>query len=113
MIGMDFESFLALLILGCIAAVVLHVSVRYPTSQGIDSFFAEWMAGWIGAWLGSPVLGHWWFSVQNVYVIPALVGAFVGGFSMMYWRRTAVAAATALKPLPTVTVQPEMQRKAS
>jgi len=26
---------------------------------------------WIGAWLGGPVLGHWWFQIQKLYIIPA------------------------------------------
>jgi uncharacterized membrane protein YeaQ/YmgE (transglycosylase-associated protein family) len=113
MIAMSFGSFVTLLILGFIAAIVMHSSVRNPASQGVDGFFAKWIAGWIGGWLGSPVLGHWWFHIQNVYVIPALVGAFVGAFSLMYWRKATAVAITAPKAVPTVAVQPEMQRKAS
>jgi len=113
MIGMNFQSFLTLLILGFIAAVVLHSSFRYPTSQSVDGFFAKWIAGWIGGWLGSPVLGHWWFRIQNVYVIPALVGALVGVFALIYWRNTTAIVATVPKGVATVTTQPEMQRKAS
>lgn len=113
MIAMNFVSFLTLLILGFIAAIVMHSSIRYQTSQGVDGFFAKWIAGWIGGWLGSPVLGHWWFAIQSVYVIPALVGAFVGVFSWMYWRKAFAIAATTPKAVATVTTQPEMQRKAS
>lgn len=113
MIGMSFQSFLTLLILGFIAAVVMHSSLRYPASQRVDGFFAKWIAGWIGGWLGSAVLGHWWFRIQSIYVIPALVGAFVGVFSLMYWRNTTAIAATTPKGVATVTPQAEMQRKAS
>ena len=112
MIGMNFSSFIALLILSFIAAIVMHSGLRYPTSKGVDAFFAKWIAGWFGAWLGSPVLGHWWFRAENIYVVPALVGAFVGVFALMYyWRKTQLAA-TGPKAVP-VAIQPEMQRKAS
>jgi len=113
MIGMNFQSFLTLLILGIIAAIVMQSSLRYPASQRADSFFANWIAGWIGGWLGSAVLGHWWFKIQNIYVIPALLGAFVGVFSLMYWRNTTAVVSTTPKAVATVTTQPEMQRKAS
>ena len=96
MIGMDFESFLTLLILGIIAAIVMHGSVCYPTSQGADSFFAKWIARWIGAWLVSSVLGYWSYHMQNVHVIPALA-AFAGVFSLMYFRKAVTVAATARK----------------
>jgi uncharacterized membrane protein YeaQ/YmgE (transglycosylase-associated protein family) len=82
MIGMSFGSFLSLLILGIIAAIVLHSIVRYKMLSGFDGFMNKWIAGWIGAWLGSPVLGHWGPMVSHVYIIPALVGAFVGAFAV-------------------------------
>ena len=59
MIGMNFASFVSLLILGFIAAIVLHCVVRYRMMSGFDGFMNKWIAGWIGGWLGSPVLGHW------------------------------------------------------
>jgi len=74
MIGMSFGSFLTLLILGFIAAIIMHAGFRYRMMAGFDGFLAKWVAGWIGAWLGTPVLGHWWLQIQNVYIIPALVG---------------------------------------
>jgi uncharacterized membrane protein YeaQ/YmgE (transglycosylase-associated protein family) len=113
MIAMKFAPFLTLLIIGFIAAVVMHSGFRYQTSQGSDGFFAKWIAGWIGGWLGSPVLGHWWFQIQNVYVIPALVGAFIGAFSLIYWRKATAIAATTPKAVVTVATQPEMHRKVS
>ena len=59
----------------------MHAVVRYRALAGVDGFALKWVAGWIGAWLGSPVLGYWWFQVQRIYIIPALLGAFVGAFS--------------------------------
>ncbi len=89
MIGMSFVSFLVLLVLSLIAAVVVHYLLRYRFFQGIDGFVGKWIAGWIGAWLGSPVLGHWFTVVKyaDVYILPALIGAFVGVFiTTAYWK---------------------------
>ncbi len=82
LVGMHFLSFLILLILSALAAAVLHWLIRYRLLTGIDGFFAKWIAAWIGAWLGPAVAGHWFGSVilWNIYIIPALTGAFVGGF---------------------------------
>jgi uncharacterized membrane protein YeaQ/YmgE (transglycosylase-associated protein family) len=83
--------------------------------EGFDGFVAKWIAGWIGGWLGAPVLGHWSLRIQNIYVIPALVGAFVGVFSCAamlkaYARFTADVVASRTTPAAVV---PEMLRKAS
>jgi uncharacterized membrane protein YeaQ/YmgE (transglycosylase-associated protein family) len=92
MIGMSFASFLSLLILGVIAAIVMHFVVRYKMLSGFDGFMNKWIAGWIGAWLGSPVLGHWGPSVAQVYIIPALLGAFSGAFLVTSMPKTASKA---------------------
>lgn len=113
MIGMSFASFIVLLILGFIAAIIMHSAIRYRMVAGGDGFVAKWIAGWIGGWLGTPVLGHWWFHIQNVYVIPALIGAFVGAFSVAFLSKaTAVANASVIKA-ETTTPVPEILRKAS
>jgi uncharacterized membrane protein YeaQ/YmgE (transglycosylase-associated protein family) len=110
MIGMNFESFVTFLILGIIAAIVIHSLVRYRIMGGIDGFVAKWIAGWIGAWLGSPVLGHWGFQIQNVYVIPALIGAFVGAFAVAYLTKAQAVANGTVPSLRVVTagVAPEL-----
>jgi uncharacterized membrane protein YeaQ/YmgE (transglycosylase-associated protein family) len=113
MIGMSFGPFVALLILGFIAAIIMHAAIRYRVVTGADGFVAKWIAGWIGAWLGSPVLGHWWFHIQNVYVIPALVGAFVGAFSIAFLAKVAAATNASIAKAATATPGPEMLRKAS
>jgi uncharacterized membrane protein YeaQ/YmgE (transglycosylase-associated protein family) len=90
MIGMGLVDFLVLLILGLIAAAVLYFVIRYRFLEGLDGFFAKWVVGWFGAWLGSPILGHWLFKIGDVYVIPALVGAFVGVFLVTAtWKASA------------------------
>jgi hypothetical protein len=75
MIGMSFLSFLILLVIGMVVAVVLHYGFRYRFLEGLDAVFAKVAMGWLGAWLGSPVLGHWWFKFENVYIIPAILGS--------------------------------------
>lgn len=115
MIGMNFGAFLTLLILGLIASIVMHAIVRYRALAGVDGFALKWIAGWIGAWLGSPVLGHWWFQVQGIYIIPALLGAFVGAFACVaLMKANALSASKVTAQKATTTpVAPEMLRKAS
>jgi hypothetical protein len=83
LIGMPFLSFLVLLVLSAIAAAVVHWGCRYRLSNGIDGFLGQWFVAWLGAWLGPAVLGHWFDSVMlwNIYVLPALLGAFAGAFA--------------------------------
>jgi uncharacterized membrane protein YeaQ/YmgE (transglycosylase-associated protein family) len=82
LIGMPFLSFLVLLILSVVAAAVLHWVFRYRLLSGIDGFLGQWMVAWVGAWLGPAVLGHWFdsFMLWNIYILPALIGAFAGAF---------------------------------
>ena len=82
LIGMSFLSFLVLLILSAIAAAVVHWVVRYRLFEGIYGFLGQWMVAWLGAWLGPAVLGHWFDSLMlwNIYILPALIGAFAGAF---------------------------------
>jgi uncharacterized membrane protein YeaQ/YmgE (transglycosylase-associated protein family) len=115
MIGMHFGTFLTLLILGFVAAIVMHSVIRYRMMGGIDGFFAKWIAGWIGGWLGGPVLGHWWFQIQNVYVIPALLGAFVGAFLFVALTKSTAVSATRVTEMKAATASavPEAIRKVS
>lgn len=115
MIGMNFGAFLTLLILGLIATIVMHFIIRYRMMDSVDGFFTKWIAGWVGAWLGSPVLGHWWFRIQNVYVIPALVGAFVGAFAVVVLLKAPVVSANKVLATKGVaaSASPEMVRKVS
>lgn len=82
LIGMRFLSFLILLILSAFAAAVIHWGARYRFLQGTDGFVGMWIIAWICAWLGPYVFGFWFGPVMlwNVYIIPALIGAFVGAF---------------------------------
>ncbi len=75
MLGMSLLSFLVLALIGEIVAVAYHDIVRYRFLKGRDALFGKLIVGWIGAWLGSPVLGHWLWKIENVYIVPALLGA--------------------------------------
>lgn len=92
LIGMHFLSFLILLILSLFTAAVLHWVIRYRFLTGADGFFAKWVIAWFGAWLGPDVLGHWFGAVMlwHIYIIPALIGAFISAFIVTAsWRAAA------------------------
>ncbi len=78
MIGMDFVSFLILLVISIVVSGILHFGLKYYVTPGLTSFFGKLVVGWIGAWLGSPVLGYWFAggSYESVYIIPAILGSF-------------------------------------
>ena len=94
MIGMNFRALLVLFVAALIAAGVLHYVIRYRFLDGFDGFVGKCIAGWVGAWLGSPVLGHWFerAKLANVYLIPALLGAFVGAFVVTATGKTLAKA---------------------
>ena len=77
MIGMNFVSFIILLVIGIVVSAVLHFVFKYHVRPGWDSFISKVIFGWIGAWLGSPVIGYWFESVkyEKVYIIPAILGS--------------------------------------
>ncbi len=74
---MNFISFIILLAISVIVAVILHFVFNYYVRQKWNSIFSEIVFGWIGAWLGSPVLGYWFkgWKYDNVYIIPAILGS--------------------------------------
>jgi uncharacterized membrane protein YeaQ/YmgE (transglycosylase-associated protein family) len=80
MIGMDFLSFLILLVVSLVVSAILHYGFKYYETPGFWSFGSKVVVGWIGAWLGSPVLGYWPYVLpilhhRTVYIIPAILGA--------------------------------------
>lgn len=99
MIGMNFRALLILFVAALIAAGVVHYVIRYRFLDGFDGFVGKCIAGGVGAWLGSPVLGHWFerAKLANVYLIPALLGAFVGAFVVTATGK-ALAKAFSTKP---------------
>ncbi len=90
MIGMSVLSFLVLLLIAAVVAVVFHYLLRYRLLGGFDSFLGKVAIGWLGGWLGSPVLGHWLFKVEEIYIVPALVGAVAAVFlNILAWKALA------------------------
>ena len=75
MFGMDFTSFLILLIISAAASAGLHFGLKFYVIPGLMSYFSKVAFGWIGAWLGSPILGHWGPAQGEVYYIPAILGS--------------------------------------
>lgn len=75
MLGMSLLSFLVLSLIAAVVAVAYDYIVRNRFLAGNDVLFGKLIIGWVGAWIGSPVLGHWLWQVENVYVVPALLGA--------------------------------------
>jgi uncharacterized membrane protein YeaQ/YmgE (transglycosylase-associated protein family) len=75
MIGMDFVSFLVLLVISVVVSFILHYVLKFYVVPGLASFFGKVIIGWLGAWLGGPVFGYWFFEVGQVYVIPAILGS--------------------------------------
>jgi uncharacterized membrane protein YeaQ/YmgE (transglycosylase-associated protein family) len=77
MIGMDFVSFLTLLIISVVVSGILHYGLNYYVTPGHWSFCSKIVVGWLGAWLGSPVFGHWWPGLRygEVYIVPAILGS--------------------------------------
>ena len=97
MIGMSFAEFVILAIAGLISALVVHNGLRYRFLEGGEGFLCSWIAGWVGAWIGSPVFGHWFevIKYQNIYLLPALLGAFISSFLVTAsWRAAERASAT-------------------
>ncbi len=96
MLDMSFVSFLSLLIISLIAALIVHYAIGYRVLDGVDGFLWKWVVGWLGAWLGSPVLGHWFsgIHISNIYIIPAFLGGFIGAFlAAALWKAEAKVVA--------------------
>lgn len=80
MIGMDFISFLILLIISVVVSVILQYGLKYYVTPGFWSFCFKVVLGYAGAWLGSPVLGYWppavpFLHYENIWFIPAILGS--------------------------------------
>ena len=96
MLGMSFLSFLVLSVIGAAVACGYHFALRYRFLEGTDALFGKLLIGWVGAWLGSPVLGHWFWKVENVYVAPAMLGA-IATIHVKYLAWTALAKLASIR----------------
>jgi uncharacterized membrane protein YeaQ/YmgE (transglycosylase-associated protein family) len=77
MIGMNFISFLILLVISIVVSAVLHYVLKFYIRPGFVSYVSKVIYGWIGAWLGSSVFGHWFagWVYEKIYIIPAILGS--------------------------------------
>src|SRR3989442_14437790 len=91
MIGMDFISFLILLVISVVVSGILHHGLNDYVTPGFWSFCSKVAVGWAGAWIGSPVFGHWPadFHYEDIWFIPAGLGAAGGIIVAPYLRMVA------------------------
>jgi uncharacterized membrane protein YeaQ/YmgE (transglycosylase-associated protein family) len=100
MLGMSLLSFLILALVGAVVAVVYHNVARYRLLEGNDALFGKLIVGWFGAWLGSPVFGHWLWKVENVYIVPAVLGA-IAAIHLTVLTGKALAKLVSMRPVTT------------
>ena len=107
MLGMNVTSFLTLLIVSVVAAAVYHWILRYRFLEGIDSLLAKVAVGWVGGWLGSPVLGHWLWKIQSVYLVPAILGAIAAiHLNVLCWKASAKLVGAGLASVEEIRHKP-------
>jgi len=104
MIGMSFLSFVVLLGISVIVAGVFHYGLRYRVLEGVDAVYAKLVIAWIGAWLGAPILGHWSLQIENVYLVPAILGSItalvLNGVAWKAWAKLFSIQPTVTKGTP-------------
>jgi uncharacterized membrane protein YeaQ/YmgE (transglycosylase-associated protein family) len=112
MLGMSFLSFLVVTIIGAVVAVTYHDIFRYRFLEGTDARFGKLIIGWLGAWLGSPVFGNWFWKIENVYIIPAILGAAAAiHLSVLVWK--ARAKLIKMRALAAESTREEVRPKTS
>ena len=97
MLGMSFLPFLVLTLIAAVVAVVYHYVIRYRFLDGSDALIGKLIVGWFGAWVASPVLGHWFWKVENVYIVPAILGA-MGAIHVTILTGKALAKLASMRP---------------
>jgi len=108
MLGMSLLSFLILTFIGAVVAATYHYVFRYRFLDGNDAVIGKLIIGWLGAWLGSPVLGHWLWKVENVYIVPALLGA-IASIHLTILTAKALAKFASIRPAVTEEEKDEIR----
>ena len=108
MLGMNLLSFLILTFIGAVVAAVYHYVIRYRFLEGNDAMVGKVIIGWLGAWLGSPVLGHWLWKVENVYIVPAILGA-IATIHLTILMGKALAKLASMRPAVTEEKKEEIR----
>jgi len=111
MIGMNFLSFIILLVISIIVSAVMHYGMKYYIRPGFGSFLSKMIFGWIGAWLGTPVFGEWWGGVnyQDIYFVPAILGSIAVIIIIVDLVKTtkSVVETAESEPAPGGTQEPQ------
>jgi len=97
MLGMSLLSFLVLTLIAAVVAVAYHYVLRYRLLDGNDALIGKLIVGWFGAWVASPVFGHWLWKVENVYIVPAILGA-VAAIHLTILTGQALAKLASMRP---------------
>lgn len=92
LLALNFTSFLVFLVLGTVVALVYHYFLRYRFLDGIASLFGKIIMSWLGGWLGSPVFGHWSWRLEDVYLVPAILGAATALHLSVLWSNAVAKA---------------------
>lgn len=100
MLGMSFLSFLILTLIGAVVAVAYHNVIPYRFLESNDALLGKLIVGWFGAWLGSPVFGHWLWKIENVYVVPAILGA-IASVQLIVLTGKALGKLASMRPTVT------------
>jgi uncharacterized membrane protein YeaQ/YmgE (transglycosylase-associated protein family) len=108
MLGMNFLSFLILTFIGAVVAAAYHYVFQYRFLEGNDAVIGKLIIGWFGAWLGTPVLGHWLWKVENVYIVPALLGA-IAIIHLTILTTKGLAKLASMRPAVTVEKREELR----
>jgi uncharacterized membrane protein YeaQ/YmgE (transglycosylase-associated protein family) len=108
MLGMSFLPFLILTLIGAVVAVAYHYLLRYRFLDGNDALVGKLIVGWLGAWLGSPILGHWLWRIENVYIAPAILGAIVA-IHVIVLTGKALAKLATMRPAVTQEKKQEIR----
>ena len=95
MLGMSLFSFLILTFIGAAVAVAYHLVIQYRFLDSNDALVGKLIIGWMGAWLGSPVLGHWLWKTENVFI--AILGAIIA-IQMTVLTGKALAKLAGMRP---------------
>jgi uncharacterized membrane protein YeaQ/YmgE (transglycosylase-associated protein family) len=108
MLGMSFMSFLLLFVIGAVVAVAYHNVFRYRFLEGNDAVFGKLIMGWLGAWVGSPVLGYWLWKYENVYIVPAILGA-IAAVHLTVLAGKALSKLVSMRPVVMMEKKEELR----
>ena len=108
MLGMSLLSFLILTFIGAVVAATYHYVIRYRFLEGNGALVGKLIVGWLGAWLGSPVLGHWLWKIENVYIVPAILGA-IATIHLTILTGKALAKLASMRPAVTEEKKEEIR----